>query len=75
MMIRVRVTPRAKQNLVKPGDPLRVYVTAVPEDGRANDAALKLLAGRFDVAKSRIRLVRGATSRDKVIEILDRESS
>lgn len=71
MQINVRVTPRAKQNLVRPGNPMRVYVTVVPEDGRANAAVIKLLSEYFGVAKSRIRVVRGDTARDKVIEIPD----
>ena len=66
----VRVTPRAKQNkVVENGDSLRVYTTIVPENGRANDAVVELLSKHFDVAKSRIKIVRGQTSRDKVIAI------
>ncbi len=66
----VRVTPHAKQNKVVESDGvLRVYTTVAPENGRANNAVIELLAKHFDVAKSQIKIVRGVAARDKVIEI------
>lgn len=68
--IAVRVTPRASRNaIVAEGDVLRVYVTCVPEDGKANAAVVKLLAKAMGVAKSRLSLIRGATSRDKLFRV------
>lgn len=68
--IAVRVTPRAARNAVlMDGDLLRVTVTVVPEDGKANAAVTKLLSKALGVAKSRLVLVRGATARDKVFRI------
>ena len=70
--IAVRVTPRASRNaVVIEGGAIRVYVTVVPEDGKANDAVRKLLASELGVAKSRLVLVRGQTARDKVFRIED----
>jgi len=66
----VRVTPRASRNAVAVEEGrLRVTVTTVPEDGKANAAVVKLLSKALGVAKTRIVLVRGATSRDKVFRI------
>jgi len=68
----VRVTPRASRNAVAVEEGrLRVTVTTVPEDGKANAAVVKLLSKALGVAKTRIVLVRGATSRDKVFRIED----
>ncbi|MTH35018.1 DUF167 domain-containing protein [Paracoccus limosus] len=68
--IAVRVTPRASRNaVVMDGEMLRVTVTVVPEDGKANAAVIKLLAKALGVAKSRLVLIRGATSRDKVFRV------
>jgi uncharacterized protein len=68
--IAVRVTPKASRNLVvQAEDGLRVYVTVVPEDGKANAAVVKLLAKALGVAKGRLLLIRGATSRDKVFRL------
>ena len=67
VLLHVRVQPKARANAVKGwhGHALRVSVTAVPEDGKANRAVIALLAEMFDVAPSSISLVRGAASRDK----------
>lgn len=62
----VRVTPKASRNAITVEEGgIRVYVTTVPEDGKATDAVIKLLAKALGVAKSRLTLIRGATSRDK----------
>ena len=66
----VRVTPHARQNKVVESDGvLRVYTTVAPENGRANDAVIELLSEYFDIAKSRIVISKGITSRDKVVII------
>lgn len=68
--IPVRVTPKAARNAItrEKGD-IRICVTALPEDGRANAAVAKLLARALGVAKSRLTLMRGAASRDKLFRI------
>jgi uncharacterized protein YggU (UPF0235/DUF167 family) len=46
---------------------LKVRVAAPPEDGRANDAVLELLARTFDLPRRDVRLATGASSRDRVV--------
>lgn len=67
----VRVVVRAKMNKVVDDEHgnVRVYTTAVPTDGAANTAVVKLLSEYWDVPKTRIKILRGATSRTKVIQI------
>jgi uncharacterized protein (TIGR00251 family) len=69
--IAVRVTPKASRDriLVEDGA-IRVYVTTVPEDGKANKSVVKLLSKALGVPKTRLDLIRGATSRDKVFRIV-----
>ena len=69
--IAVRVTPKASRNMVKRDEEgqIRVYVTVVPEGGKANAAVQKLLAKALGVAKSRLTLIRGQTARDKVFRV------
>ncbi len=68
--IAVRVTPKASRaRIVVEDGVIRVYVTVVPEDGKANEAVVKQLAKALGVAKSRLTLVRGATARDKVFRL------
>lgn len=69
-MIEVKVTPRARQTLVeKTPEGIRVLVRELPEDGRANAAVQAALGKALGVAKSRLTLVRGATSRTKTFRI------
>ena len=70
-LLHVRVQPRARSNEVVgwQGDALRVRVTAPPAAGEANRAVTDLLAEALGVAASRIALVRGAASRDKLFRI------
>ena len=44
-------------------------MTAPPVDGRANDALCRLIAKAAGVAPSRVRVIKGHTARDKVVEI------
>lgn len=73
--ISVRVTPRASKAIVKKeisgeGQEIyKVYVTVVAEDGKANKVVIAQLAEFFGIAKSKISILRGETSRDKIIQI------
>jgi len=68
--IAVRVTPKASRNRITcEGGEIRVYVTTVPEGGKATKEVAKLLARALGVPKSRLILSRGVTSRDKVFRL------
>jgi uncharacterized protein YggU (UPF0235/DUF167 family) len=70
--IAVRVTPGARsESLEIAGGRLAVKVRAKPQDGAANAAVVQLLASALGIAASRIELVRGASSREKVFRIPD----
>lgn len=71
--IRVKVQPKASSNQIVgfKGDVLQVRVTAPPERGKANDALVELLATTLRVARSKIRILRGHSSRDKLIAVDD----
>lgn len=68
----VRASPNAAADAIllpEEGGAMRVRVTAPPEDGRANEAILALLARALGQPRSSLELLRGATSRDKLIGI------
>ena len=68
--IPVRVTPNARANkVVIEGGVIKIGVTAPPADGAANAAVLVLLAKALGVPKSRLKLVHGLKSRDKVFRL------
>lgn len=66
----VRATPRARHAAVTDQNGvIHIAVSAPPEDGRANAAVAEALAHALGVAKSRLTLLRGATSRDKLFRL------
>ncbi len=67
--IAIRVTPNARRAKIEAGPPIRIAVTVVPENGKATAAAQEMLAKALGVAKSRLRLIRGSTSRDKLFRL------
>lgn len=76
MKISIKVIPNAKQNEIAEGGLdesgariLKVRVNQPPEDGKANKAAIELLAKYFKVKKSAVSIMSGETSRNKIVEI------
>ncbi len=71
VLLSVKLQPRASSNEIGEalGTELRIKVTAPPVDAAANDALVRLLADQFDCAQNRVELVRGHTSRHKVIKL------
>ncbi|MCB1682265.1 MAG: DUF167 domain-containing protein [Rhodospirillales bacterium] len=74
--ITIKLTPGAKKNAVTGWETdaagerfLRVFVTVAPEKGKANAALIKLLSKHWGIPKSAISIVRGETSRVKVLEV------
>jgi uncharacterized protein YggU (UPF0235/DUF167 family) len=69
--VSVRLRPRGRGDALLgfEGGVLRARVSAPPTDGRANRALCRLIADRLGVAPSRVSVVHGAKSRDKVVEV------
>ena len=71
MRMSVRVIPRSSKNSITWEEGvLKVRLTAPPVDGAANEALIALLAQRLGLPKRDIRIVQGATGRQKTIEII-----
>jgi uncharacterized protein (TIGR00251 family) len=71
VQITVRVKPGSRKGpLVEAdGGELTVYVQQRAVDGQANAGLIDLLARHFDVPKSRVEIIRGHSSRIKVVRI------
>jgi len=69
--ITLRVTPSASRDAVAgwQGDVLRLRVAAPAQRGKANEAVLRLLAAALGIERRRLRIVRGHTSRQKVVSV------
>ena len=71
MRVTIRVKPGSGRTVVggRYGDALVVRVAARAVDGKATEAALRALADALGVRRADLRLVTGATSRTKVVEL------
>ncbi len=67
----LKVQPRASANQVVDagGAELRVKITAPPVDSAANEALIRFLADTLGCARGNVELLRGNTSRHKVVRI------
>ena len=72
MRIRIRVKPRSRSDKVQmTGDgEWTVSVRAPAQEGKANRALIAALAAHFSVSRSRVKILRGETSKTKIVEIL-----
>lgn len=70
--LRLRVSPGAGRSAVvgRHGDAWKLRVTAAPERGRANASVVELLAASLHLRRPDVRIVSGAASRDKVVELV-----
>ncbi len=70
-IISVHIKPNSKKGpkVEESGDGLVVYVREVAAEGQANEALVKLLAEYYKVPKSRVTIIRGHTSRHKIVGI------
>jgi uncharacterized protein len=77
-MLLVSVIPNAKHEKREQQTDLlgntiyKVRLTVPPIDGKANAALIAFLSKQFDLPKSSFTIVRGKTSRQKVVEIKNR---
>ena len=71
MKISVKVKPNAKQEKIeKTGErDFLVWVKEKPQEGKANQAVIRVLAKYFGVPKSEVILLKGQTSREKAFEV------
>jgi len=69
--LEIYVQPRASKTQIVGihGTALKIRLAAPPVDGAANEALIEYIADRLNVSKSSVRLVAGATSRRKTIEV------
>jgi len=71
MKISVKLKPNAKEDRIEKisENQFSIWVKARPQKGKANQAAIGILAEYFGVSQSRVKLLKGQTSRYKQLEI------
>ena len=75
--LKIRVTPRAKRNevyCILEDRTVKVRLTAPPVGGKANKALVKYFSGIFEIPRSRIEILSGFKSRNKLVNIQGMDS-
>jgi uncharacterized protein len=76
--ITVRITPRSGRDEITgvlENGTVKIRLKAAPVEGQANSALIKFLADVLSIAPSKIEIVAGHTSKDKLITILGLDST
>lgn len=69
LLIKIRISPNASKNQIMLGNEIiKLKVTAQPIENKANKALIEFLSKYFSVPKSKIKITKGLTSKNKTIE-------
>ena len=73
IVIKVKIVPGSSKNKIVGvyNDALKISITAPPVEGKANKKCIAYLAKYFDISKSKIEIILGQTSKNKLIKIYD----
>lgn len=71
MKYTVKIIPKSSKNEITESgdDSLKIKIKAIPEHGKANEELIKFLSKHFKVPKSNIEIIKGKTSKNKIVEI------
>ena len=71
LILKVYLQPKSSRNeIVGPHrDGIKIRVTAPPVEGKANDALIRFLAGKLGIPPSKIEIIKGHHSREKMLRI------
>lgn len=71
MKLSVRLIPNAKKSEIVgwEGRTLKIRVAAPPIEGKANEELVKFLADVLDCAPSEIEILKGSTSKNKLLDV------
>ena len=70
-ILKIHLQPNAKRNEICGtfDDMIKIAITTLPIDGKANEALIKFLSKELKIPKSNIAITKGLTSKNKIIEI------
>jgi len=69
--LKIKVEPRSSRKGISGvvGDAIKIKVNAPPVGGAANEELIEVLSEEFGIKKTSIKILRGISSRNKVVEI------
>jgi uncharacterized protein (TIGR00251 family) len=72
MLLRIKVKPGSRKPRIEEdaAGALTIHLKSPPVDGKANEELISVLAARYRVPKSSVRIRSGLSARSKLIEIL-----
>ena len=69
LTVHIEISPNASKNEIVPfNDSAKIKITAQPIENKANKALIEFLSKYFSVPKSKIKITKGLTSKNKTIE-------
>lgn len=70
--IKIKVIPRSSFNEIieLPDGSLKIKLTAPPVDGEANKKLIDFLSKEWKITKSKIKIIKGEKSKEKIVEIV-----
>lgn len=73
IIVKVKIVPGASRNKIigAYNNALKISIAAPPVEGKANKKCIAYLAKYFEVAKSKVEIISGQTSKNKLIKIYD----
>ncbi|MBU4510559.1 YggU family protein [bacterium] len=73
LIVKIKIIPGSSKNKIVGiyNNALKIAIAAPPVEGKANKKCIAYLAEYFDIAKSKIEIISGQTSKNKLIKIYD----
>jgi len=66
----VKIYPNSRQNKISEEENmLKIYVTELPEKGKANQALIRILSKYYHISKTNINIIQGEKNRIKLLQI------
>ncbi|MFA5854410.1 MAG: DUF167 domain-containing protein [Patescibacteria group bacterium] len=69
-ILSVKVIPKSGRTELKfEGELLKVWLKSAPEDGKANDELVRILAKKLDISRAHVEILHGKSTRNKTVDI------
>lgn len=69
-ILSVKVIPKSGRTELKfEGELLKVWLKSAPEDGKANEELVRILAKKLDISRAHVEILHGKSTRNKTVDI------
>lgn len=68
LLVNIKISPNSSKNaIINEGDIIKIKITALPIEGKANKALIEFLSKTFKIPKTSIKIIKGETTKEKTI--------